>query len=255
MAFALSGNDLPPVELFRTDGQAPLVLTCEHGGYAVPAVLQDGMPGPEDMTRHIAYDVGAAQVARGLSSLIDAPLAVQPYSRLVIDCNRPRHASDLTPVMCDGSMIPFNQAVDDAERQARWDAIHQPFHGAVTKLLETRGRVALVAVHSFTPKMRNGSPRTMEIGLLVRQDRQFAEALRQALLELEPNLAVVFNAPYTIDDESDYTIPVHGEARGLPHVLLEIRNDLIAGSFGVERWTSLLFHAFKGICDLGIRPT
>jgi predicted N-formylglutamate amidohydrolase len=213
------------------------------------------------MARHIAYDVGAAEVAHGLSAQIDAALAVQPYSRLVIDCNRPRYASDLTPAMRDGSTIPFNQIVDEAERQTRWQTIHQPFHRAVTDLLDTRGPVALVAVHSFTPQMRNSAPRTMAAGLLVRQDHWFAETLRQGLLEHEPNLAIVFNAPYTIDDESDYTIPVHGEARRLPHVLLEIRNDLITDPTGVQRWVDLLSAALERILtrylqgyDRGIRP-
>lgn len=261
MPFALSGCDPQPVGLFRTNGRAPLVLTCEHGGRAVPSVLRDRVPSPEDMARHIAFDLGAAEVAQGLAVRLDAAMAVQRYSRLVIDCNRPRQASDLTPAISDGSTIPFNQAINEAEQQARWQAIHQPFHRAVTNLLDVRSTVALLAVHSFTPQMRNDAPREMAVGLLVRQDRWFAEALQHSLLEREPDLAIVFNAPYTIDDESDYTIPVHGEARGLPHVLLEIRNDLIADPIGVERWVGLLSVALQRTLarylegqDHGVRP-
>jgi predicted N-formylglutamate amidohydrolase len=240
MSFALGAGDPAPVELIHGDGRAPLVLTCEHGGNAIPVSLRDLAPGPEDMARHIAWDIGAAEVARGVAARLDAALAIQPYSRLVIDCNRPRHAADLTPIVCDGSTISFNEALDEAEQEARWQAIHQPFHRAVADILEGRGPVALIAVHSFTPRLRNAAGREMAAGLLVRRNRSLAEAVRKVMAARASELAVVFNAPYRIEDESDYTIPVHGEARGLPHLLLEIRNDLIATPSGVERWIELL---------------
>lgn len=240
MSFALGAVDPPPVELVRSGGRAPLVLTCEHGGNAVPACLKHIAPGPEDMARHISWDVGAAEVARGVAARLDAALAVQPYSRLVIDCNRPRFAADLTPAASDGTSIPFNERLSEAEQEARWLAVHQPFHRAVSGLLDSRGAVALIAVHSFTPRLRGGAPRDMAAGLLVRRNRSLAEALQRALTVRASEGPVVFNAPYRIEDESDYTIPVHGEARGLPHLLLEIRNDLIATPAGVERWIELL---------------
>jgi predicted N-formylglutamate amidohydrolase len=245
MSFALGAGDPPPVEIIRSGGRAPLVLTCEHGGNAVPACLQNLAPDPEDMARHIAWDVGAAKVARGVAARLDAALAIQPYSRLVIDCNRPWYAADLTPAVCDGSTIAFNERLSEAGQEARWQAIHQPFHGAVSDLLDARGAAALIAVHSFTPRLRGGAPRDMAAGLLVRRNRSLAEAVHRALAARAAELSVVFNAPYRIEDESDYTIPVHGESRDLPHLLLEIRNDLIATPSGVEHWVELLSAALQ----------
>lgn len=239
----LAPNDPPPVEVVGRDARAPVVLTCEHGGRSVPKRLADGAPPPEDMDRHIAWDVGAAELARALADRLRAPLALQPYSRLVVDCNRPRHAPDLTPAISDGSPIPFNQGLDEAGRETRWQAIHQPFHRAVSDLLDRRGPAALVAIHSFTPRMRDGAPRPMAAGLLARRDGALAATMRDAMLARAPGLTVALNAPYRIEDDSDYTIPVHGEGRGLPHVLVEIRNDLIADAPAVQRWADLLAHA------------
>jgi len=242
-AFALDAADPPPVEIVRPRAPRPLVLTCEHGGNALPAHLAGRAPAPADMARHIAWDVGAAAVARGLAARLQAALCLQRYSRLVIDCNRPRHAPDLAPAVSDGTPVPFNATLSEPDLDARWTAIHAPFHAAVAGLLDARPGGALVAVHSFTPRLRGGPPRPMMAGLLVRQDPTLAEALQRALAASAPDAAVVLNQPYAIEDASDYTIPVHAERRGLPHVLIEIRNDLIATPAGVARWTALLADA------------
>lgn len=241
----LTAADPSPVVLVNAGGRAPLVLTCEHAGRTLPAALEGEAPPAADMDRHIAYDVGAEEVARGLADRLDTALALQPYSRLVIDCNRPRHAPDLAPVISDGTTIPFNDGLADDALDARWRTIHQPFHQSVTDLIDARERPALLAVHSFTRQMRGQPPRSMAIGLIARQDKTFARTLREALLTIEPDLEVVFDAPYQIEDDSDYTIPTHGEPRSLPHLLLEIRNDLIADEVGVGRMVELLGAALR----------
>ncbi|MGI9417341.1 MAG: N-formylglutamate amidohydrolase [Geminicoccaceae bacterium] len=241
----LNASDPSPFALVNAAGRARLVLTCEHGGRAVPAALASGGPPAADMDRHIAYDVGAVEVATILAERLDAPLALQPFSRLVIDCNRPRHAQDLAPDISDGSVIPFNQGLDDAARDARWQAIHQPFHQAVTGLINVRENPALLAVHSFTRQLRSKAPRAMAIGLIARQDKTFSCRLGDAITSIQPDLEIAFDAPYQIEDSSDYTIPTHGEARGLPHLLLEIRNDLIADQPGVEAMADLLARALE----------
>jgi predicted N-formylglutamate amidohydrolase len=160
----------------------------------------------------------------------------------VIDSNRPRHAPDLAPATSDGTGIPFNSAIGEAGLEARWQAIHAPFHRAVTRLLDDRTArpTALVAVHSFNPRLRGGATRPWHVGLLARADTALAEALAEALGHHAPDALVTFNQPYRIEDDSDYTIPVHGEARGLPHVLVEIRNDLIREPAGAAHWGMLL---------------
>lgn len=236
----LSAHDPTPFTLVNAGGRAPLVLTCEHGGRAVPAGLADAAPPPDDMNRHIAYDVGAAAVARKLAERLDAALALQPYSRLVIDCNRPRHAPDLAPAVSDGSAIPFNEGLDQHALEARWQTIHQPFHRAVANLIAARKKPALLAVHSFTRQLHGGPRRSMAIGLIARKDKTFARRLRDEMTAVRTDLEIVFDAPYQIEDLSDYTIPTHGEANDLPHLLLEIRNDLIADESGVEAMADLL---------------
>lgn len=239
----LSPSDPTPVIIVNAGGRAPLVLTCEHGDRMVPAALAEGMPSADDMARHIAYDPGAADIARALAERLDAPLALQPYSRLAIDCNRPRHAADLAPAESDGSCIPFNQDLGDDALEARWQAIHQPFHRAVDELIAARGHPALLAVHSFTRQLRGQPPRSMALGLIARKDKTFARSLHGEMSAVQTDLEIAFDAPYQIEDISDYTIPTHGEARGLPHLLLEIRNDLIADAAGIDRMVGLLSSA------------
>lgn len=239
-SFRLTPDDPPPFKLHVPGGDGNLVLCCEHGGRTLPACLANRAPSREDMARHIAWDVGASATARLMSDRLGAPLALQPYSRLVIDSNRPRHAPDLAPAVSDGTGIPFNRSLNAVQIEMRWNAIHQPFHAEVDRLVAARRPRAFVAVHSFTPQLRGGEPRPMAVGLLVRRDPTLASVIAGALGGIAPDHQVAMNAPYRIEDDSDYTIPVHAETRGLPHVLIEIRNDLIADEAGVERWGSLI---------------
>jgi predicted N-formylglutamate amidohydrolase len=200
------------------------------------------------MARHIAWDLGAEATARKVAEQLDAPLVIQRYSRLVIDCNRPRQAPDLAPATSDGTAVIFNHALGEADIEARWQAIHAPFHDTVAGLLDDRAAhpTALVAVHSFTPRLNGGDARPWHLGLLARADMALAEALAEALGQHAPEAVLAFNQPYRIEDESDYTIPLHGEARGLPHVLVEIRNDLICQPEGAARWGALLASSIAG---------
>ena len=241
----LSSGDPAPVEWVNADGRSELFLTCEHAGRAVPLALGDlGVPAAE-MDRHIAYDVGAEGLSRLLSARLDAALVLQRYSRLVIDCNRPLSASDCFVETSDGTAVPANTGLDQWERKRRYVEIHQPLHEAITVALDQRraaGRpTVLVSVHSFTPLMRaTGAVRDFELGLLHNSDRRLADALAEAFRAENPDITVRLNAPYIVDDESDFTIPVHGEKRGIAHVLLEVRNDLISDARGQEAWAARL---------------
>jgi len=243
-AFAvLERNDPKPVELVRPGAASAVVLACEHAGRELPARLALHAPDPAEMRRHIAYDIGAREVALALSDLLEAPLVVQRYSRLVIDCNRPRHATDLAPTESDGTEIAFNRNLSEDALEARWQAIHAPFHGEVEALLDRRiskaQPAAVIAIHSFTPRL-NGEDRPWHVGLLARHDMRLAEVLGRTLRQRMPQAVVAFNEPYGIEDDSDYTIPMHGESRGLPHVLIEIRNDLIAEAATSRPWIAVL---------------
>ncbi len=245
----LGVNDPPPVEVLNPGATAPLVLACEHAGRVVPRRLGDLGLAPAEMDRHIAWDIGAAAVARRMAAGLDACLVLQRYSRLVVDCNRPRESPDAIPAVSDGTEIPANAGLAEVERKARWDEIHEPFHEALSAQLEMRhpmeaSTLSLITVHSYTPSL-DGVRRPWSLGLLRRHDRGLAERLLATLREKVPGETMAINRPYEIDDLTDYTIPVQAERRGLPNVLIEIRNDLIADEAGQAHYAALLVAAIR----------
>ncbi len=242
----LGASEPQPFEIKNGSGSSPVFLTCEHAGSRIPSRLGDLGVEPAEMERHIAYDLGAEALARGLSDALDAPLVIQPYSRLVIDCNRPFAAPDCIAEISDGTVVPANQNLSHSDREARWQTIHQPYHAQIEELLNTRITNMLVAVHSFTPRL-NEIHRPWHAGLLYNRDATLARRLMAELRGRAPELHIEFNEPYCIEDISDYTIPVHGERRSIPHVLLEIHNDELASAASRARWTELLAVAIAAI--------
>ena len=230
----LAAHDPAPVERLRGGRSAPIVLACEHGGRAIPQGLVGKAPSQRDMARHIAYDIGAEMVARRLAKNLALPLVIQRYSRLVIDCNRPRSAPDLTPGLADATLVGFNQGLDADSTNQRWRAIHQPFHDALARTLDQHAAAALVTIHSFTPRL-NGFDRPWHIGFLARRDMRLAGSLTDYFSRAHPGIVTAINQPYRIEDNSDYTIPVHAEPHKLVHVLVEIRNTLIGDTRNAAR--------------------
>ncbi len=234
----LSPGDPAPVHDLRPDGASPFLLIADHAGQAVPAKLGNlGLPQSE-LDRHIGWDIGIAGTTARLSALLDARAVLQAYSRLVIDCNRPLESPTLIVASSDGTAVPANATLTAQARAARVREIFRPYHDAIVEALEQR-RLAprptlLMTLHSFTPAMA-GVARPWHCGVLYHRDARLAHALRDALMA-EGDLVVGDNQPYAVSDTSDYAIPVHGEARGLPHVELEIRQDLIADADGQRQW-------------------
>lgn len=234
----LQPGDPAPFELLNRHGASPWLLTADHAGQAIPRALGDlGLP-PGEIDRHIGWDIGIAGVARELATLLDAWTILQAYSRLVIDCNRPLESPTLIVASSDGTAVPANATLTAQARAARVREIFRPYHDAIVEALEQR-RLAprptmLMTLHSFTPAMA-GVARPWHCGVLYHRDARLAHALRDALMA-EGDLVVGDNQPYAVSDTSDYAIPVHGEARGLPHVELEIRQDLIADADGQRQW-------------------
>jgi len=232
----LTPNDPEPVTVLREQGQSDLFLTADHAGLAIPTALGDlGVPQAE-RRRHIGWDIGIAAVTRHLSDMLDATAVLQTYSRLVIDCNRDPAWPSAMPTISEHTPIPGNRDLTPADKQARVAAIFTPYHDRIAALLDARShrRTVLVAMHSFTPRFK-GENRTMHVGMLYNRDRRLADILMN-LLRKEGDLVVGDNAPYAITDDSDYGIPVHGERRGLPHIEVEIRQDLIETEAGQRAW-------------------
>jgi predicted N-formylglutamate amidohydrolase len=239
--------------LERPQGRSEFLLVCDHASRLVPQSLDSLGLDETQLDSHIAWDIGAAEVARRLSTALDATLLLQSYSRLVIDCNRPPGSASSMPPRSEYVQIAANESLTAAAKAARLAEIFTPYHEAISTVLDRRRhagtRTLLVSMHSFTP-VYLGQPRPWKIGLMYRKDQRLGRALLE-LLRQDASLHAGENLPYAIGDNTDYTIPVHGEARGLPHVGIEIRQDLISDTPGQQEWAtrlaSLLPLAGKGI--------
>ncbi|MBS0640837.1 MAG: N-formylglutamate amidohydrolase [Proteobacteria bacterium] len=232
----LTADDPNPVRVLREHGASDLFLTADHAGRAIPKALGDlGVPEVE-RARHIGWDIGIGGVTERLSELLDATAVLQTYSRLVIDCNRDPSWPSATPEISEHTPIPGNVGLTPAQRQARVDAIFTPYHDRIRALLDARlgRRTVVVAMHSFTPRFK-GESRAMHVGVLFYKKTKLAEIMLD-LLRREGDLVVGENAPYAITENSDYSIPTHGQRRGLEHVEIEIRQDLIETEDGQAAW-------------------
>jgi predicted N-formylglutamate amidohydrolase len=245
----LASADVPPVHEDNAAGRSPFLLTSDHYGRTIPRILGDlGLPASK-LTRHIAWDPGIAGVADALSNHLDAHLIAQRYSRLVIDCNRPPGAPSSIPLISEATVIPGNEGLAREAAEARRRQIFDPYHRRIAEVIRRRLRdsvpTVLVSLHSFTP-VYAGIARPWHIGTLYHRDTKLPPLLLK-LLRDEPGLVVGDNEPYAVSDETDYTIPVHGEARRLMNSGIEIRQDLIADHAGEKQWADRLARIFREI--------
>jgi len=245
----LGSEDVPPVREYNEAGSSPFLLTCDHYGRLIPRALGDlGLPASE-LTRHIAWDIGIAGVAEVLSRHLDAHLIVQRYSRLVIDCNRPPHVASSIPLISEATTIPGNEGISRDVAKMRRAEIFDPYHRRIDEIIDQRRHrglpTVLVSLHSFTP-IYAGIRRPWHIGTLYHRDTHLAPLVLKHL-RAEPDLVVGDNEPYAVSDETDYTIPVHAEARGLMNTGIEIRQDLIGDQAGEQSWADRLARIFGEI--------
>ena len=245
----LSGEDVPPVLERNAAGRSPFLLTSDHYGRLLPMKLGDLGLSENELKRHIAWDIGIAGVAERLSDHLDAHLIAQRYSRLVIDCNRPIGAPSSIPVFSEATAIPGNEAVSRENADARQHEIFDPYHVRIDQVINGRARAkrptVLVSLHSFTP-VYAGVARPWHIAALYQRDTILPPLLLQAF-RAEGDLVVGDNEPYAVNDATDYTIPVHGEARGLVNTGIEIRQDLITEVSGQRQYAERLARIFREI--------
>ena len=245
----LGAEDVPPVLEKNAAGRSPFLLTSDHYGRRLPKALGDLGVSEGELARHIAWDIGIAGVAEALSDHLDAHLIAQRYSRLVIDCNRPPAVASSIPVLSEATTIPGNEGLSPEEAARRRREIFDPYHARIGEVIDARMHDArptvLVALHSFTP-VYAGVPRPWHIGTLYHRDTTLPPLLLRAL-RAEGDLVVGDNEPYAVSDITDYTIPLHGEARGLANTGIEIRQDLIADRSGQQQWAERLARILRGI--------
>jgi predicted N-formylglutamate amidohydrolase len=242
----LQPGEPPAFEVVNPDGKSAAFLICDHASNRIPRKL--GTLGLSEAERadHIAWDPGAANMARRLSELLDAPLVLSGYSRLVIDCNRPLDSTQLTAPVSGGVTVPGNAAVSAGDRAARIAELHRPYHDTIEAMLEARGGrpTLLLSIHSFTPELDDG-PRPWRIAIAYGSDDRLARLLIPALRE--DGTVVGDNQPYSVAAWSDYSIPVHGERHGIPHVLVETRQDGIRTAETAAVWAEKLADAYRRI--------
>jgi predicted N-formylglutamate amidohydrolase len=236
----LAEDEPAPVTVRNENGRSPFLIVVDHASNRLPRALDGLGVSKADCARHIGWDIGIAAVSRLLAEAIDATLIEQNYSRLVIDCNRAPGLESSIPPVSELTAIPGNIGLSEEHKEARRREIFQPYHDRIAAELDRRREAALpaalVAMHSFTPVFM-GESRAWHAGVLYNRDSRLAGVLL-ALMRGEEGLIVGDNAPYSVSDLTDYTIPVHGEGRGLPHVEIEIRQDLIEDETGQRAWAA-----------------
>lgn len=239
----------PHVELFNREGRAPVLVLCDHAGNTVPQELAGLGLGPEALQRHIAWDIGAADVARRLGLLLDAPVLLDHCSRLVIDPNRRPLTPTSIPPVSDGCVVPGNHGLSEEEVRRRVRRYFLPYHRAIAREIARRRRAgltpAILSVHSFTPVM-NGQDRPWQVGILWRHDRRIADPLLAAL-EARPDFVTGSNQPYSGLDEFGFTVEFHCQRARLPHVMIELRQDEIASPDTAALWADRLAEALRPI--------
>lgn len=238
-----------PVIVVNGDGNSPWLFVCEHASNFIPEHFNGLGLDAEALNAHIAWDPGAVEVARHLSASLNAPLVESGLSRLLIDCNRPFHATDLIPEISETTIIPGNHDLSAIERTARIDLSHRPFHTRIEEVITQRARRGLpswiVTIHSFTPVYRSVS-RPWHIGIIHDEDDRIAKRLITALAQ-NKSLNVGVNEPYAPADRVYYTLERHARPRNTPCVMIELRNNEIASAETQAQWAERLAAIFATI--------
>lgn len=225
-----------PVHVIGRDRPARWLVLCDHATNVVPPTIANGSLNisDSDMSRHIAFDVGAAGLAIRLAALLDAPTVLSNFSRLVIDPNRGEDDPTLVMRLYDGTIIPANRNVDQADIDARLDQCYRPYHDAIAEIAKRRDDTAVLSIHSFTPQLRGRAPRPWHIGFLHADDTRLSVAAAD-LLRADPQWCVGLNVPYSGKLAGD-TIDKHAIRHQRQNTLIEVRSDLIAQEAGQHEW-------------------
>jgi predicted N-formylglutamate amidohydrolase len=247
----LASDEPPPFEIINAGGSSRAIVTCDHASNRMPRAIGTLGLAPEQLELHVAWDIGAAIMAERLAQILDAPLIRSGYSRLVIDLNRPPASPASIPPQSEVVRVPGNEGVSPEEAKRRADALFHPYHGALGRLLDERIERAkmpvYIAMHSFTP-IYFGEARHVEVCVAWRKDDRVARLVLPKL-EAEGCWKVVANDPFVITLAGDYGIPYQAEARGLPCVMIELRQDLVGRDEDARAWGERLASIIGPLLD------
>ena len=238
----LATSEPSPIRAERLDSASPFVFICDHASARIPKSLGTlGLP-LKELSRHIAWDIGAVSVTEQLSQSFNATAVYQNYSRLVIDCNRRPDVFNSIPDISEETTIPGNINLNETDRKMRIDEIFTPYQDGLSRILDDREqqdrRTLLVSVHSFTPVFKEVS-RPWDFAVVYNRAPRLSRIIHNVLSE-DGDLCLGDNEPYFLSDKTDYTLPVHGEQRGLPHTQFEIRQDHITMPEQQTEWAKRL---------------
>lgn len=243
----LQPTEEPAARVLNARGKARAVLVCEHASRFIPTALK-GLGLDEVAARsHAAWDIGALDLSAELMTALDAPLVHSCVSRLVYDCNRPPHREDATPQTSEIYSVPGNRNLTEAQRAQRVRDVYEPFKQLIETTLDERPEPPVViTIHSFTPVYK-GETRTVELGILHDKDDRAAKLMLQ--YSKGSGLRAALNEPYSATDGVTHTLREHAIKRGLPNVMIEVRNDLIDTPAGVDRIAAKLTPILQSVVD------
>lgn len=237
----LQPDEGPPFEILNPDSEKPVVLIADHATRFIPRALGNLGLDEASLLRHIAWDIGIAEVTRALAGHLGVTAVLSRFSRLVIDPNRPLGSPASIPEESDGVPVPGNRGLDPRARDLRAATFFAPYHAAIRRVLQIHLKAgrhpALISMHSFTPVLES-SERPWKIGILWNEDPRLPRPLIAMLRALD--IPVGDNEPYSGRDAHGYTQHVHGDDRRLANALIEVRQDLIDTHHGAEEWAAIL---------------
>lgn len=249
-ATLLAPEEPGPFRVLSPLAEKPILLVCDHASDRFPKSLGDMGLDPFARRCHLAIDIGAGALTESLAESLGVTAVMQNYSRLIVDCNRQLMDPGAFLEYGDGILVPGNRNLHRADKELRADALYWPYHRAIEEQIERLSNAgpapAFVAIHSFTPVL-NGESRAFQIGVLWDKD----ERLRHIFLEgfREAGYYVGDNEPYSGKAPQDFTIDHHAEPIGLPHIGIEIRQDLLRNKKGVAQIARVMHKIIKSIPD------
>lgn len=246
----LTAADPHPVGVREGRGAPHALIVCDHAGNAMPAALGSLGVAPDRFGEHIAFDLGALGVARGLADQLGATLVFGRYSRLAADLNRAPDDASAIPVISDGVLVPGNLGLDSAERSQRISVLHNPYHDFIAEFVASAVaqniRPVMISIHSFTPRVSK-IVRPWEAGVLWDKDPRIALPLLAALRS--QGILVGDNEPYSGRHTADYTLDRHAEGSHLAHAAIELRQDCIGSAGSQHIWAERIAGILRPIID------